>query len=64
MTVVLERLYRCPVCGTRVSIDLTDDTLVLLQGRGGFVEHVLTVDDDEIHRCQLPGAVRGHFDVA
>jgi len=64
MTVVLERLYRCPVCGTRVPIDLTDDTLVLLQGRGGFVEHVVTVDDDEIHRCQLPGAEPGYFDVA
>ena len=44
----------CPLCKATVAIaSNTDDTdlLVLLQGRGGGVDQVVTADDVEVHRC-------------
>jgi|tagenome__1003787_1003787.scaffolds.fasta_scaffold20843625_2 hypothetical protein len=56
MGLTVERLYECPECHTRVPIDADADILVLLHGRGGHVEQVVTVDDVEVHRCRLHGA--------
>jgi hypothetical protein len=54
MLELTERPYVCPVCSTRLSVGVDADTLVLLEGRGEYVEHVVTVDDMEVHRCRLP----------
>jgi hypothetical protein len=56
MGLTVERLYECPVCQARVPIDADADILVLLHGRGGHVEQVVTVDDLEVHRCRLQDA--------
>jgi hypothetical protein len=53
MGLTVERLYECPVCHARVPLAADDDILVLLHGRGGHVDQVVTVDDLEIHRCRL-----------
>ena len=53
MTSISDRPYDCPVCDTHLSVDPEADLLVLLHGRGGHVEHVVTADDLEIHRCRL-----------
>jgi hypothetical protein len=50
-----EQPYDCPECATHVAVDAGADLMVLLQGRGGHVEHVVTADDLEVHRCRLQG---------
>jgi hypothetical protein len=48
-----EQPYACPECEERVPVDADADLMVLLHGRGGHVEQVVTADDLEVHRCRL-----------
>jgi len=65
MLELTEKPYVCPVCFARLSIGPDADTIVLLEGgRGGCVEHVVTVDDIEVHRCQLPRVEPDRLDAA
>jgi hypothetical protein len=49
----IERTYDCPVCATHLSVDAGADLVVLLHGRGNRVDHVVTADDEEVHRCRI-----------
>ena len=41
------RAYLCPLCQAAVAIESDTDLLVLLHGRGGEVDQVVTADDVE-----------------
>jgi hypothetical protein len=51
--------YACSECDAHVPVDAGADLMVLLHGRGGHVEQVVTADDLEVHRCRLPGREAG-----
>ena len=48
-------MYMCPICTTQVQLRPNAELLVLLCGGRGAVEHVVSDDDLEIHRCAISG---------
>ena len=47
--------YRCTMCGTLLEVPSGDELRIVLTGpEGGPRERVLIMDEEELHRCEIP----------